>query len=358
MALGFLDLPDELILSVLSHFLIDDLQNVSLACRRLNVVAHSLVQHHVNLKRMYHRINDPFQNSPSGWLQPLVGLLKDEFPASYVEQLLIAQCEWYYADLPAYDDFERSQLERRPNPFTEDDMKLVAAATAASPWITSHDACGRMANAKTSDEFLKEVREGDQDNILAVLVPLLPNLSRLYLPKEIDSDGIPMGSLIGVVGRIACAYAARGSDSVADLPLQHLEHIECTRVGVYPYVGRDLMQISSFAALPSVKTMKLGETWQNSFTWPRALPKSRLQYVEFVGGNVELDAIRGFARGIAGPCTFKHRRRSRFGPNSTSESRWTLAKSDDLGIIHVLKKEGHHWLFSRDTDSQLDNLEP
>ena len=309
---AILQLPDELLLQVQSHFFLADLQNFSGVCRRFSSVAYRRCEEHRALSRKYRRLDAC--EEPFGWFSHLVTVLRNDEIAPYVKELHIPNCEWYWDELPARDGSITPSAE---------DFELVSRAARESQWISEKDACGRRAAATNMDHFLQEIGEGDQDNVLAVLVPLLPNLRKIELPAQ-RYGGLKMGSLPGVMGRIAIAtHAAEQIFSDEELPMRSLEEVvglnhkrnPVSRIGF----GVDFEGLAPFLALPSVRKLWTLETHEPMFYWPEELPKSRVREIEFLESSITEQAARALARGIAGPCVMKqdfvaHTHTPRFPP--------------------------------------------
>lgn len=235
--LRLVDLPDELLLQVIGRFQLWDLQNLSLTCARLRRVSYDLLEKHKTLKRRYHRLDDPQHTSLGGWLDLLLKVLKQEIPAEYVEQVDITQAFWYWHELPIYN------LRDSSIPCSEADMTLVVDAIMSSQWIRKDDACGISAAARNRQEFISEVRQGDQDNLLAVLLPLLPNLKSLAIrPTNTAGPGMPLGSVLGIVKQVGLVWMANDrldpvSRPLPKVPFQKLEHVEYINEAVLPGVS-------------------------------------------------------------------------------------------------------------------------
>lgn len=187
------DLPEELLLQISNFLFVEDLAALSLTCRLLNNVAHPRLQHHVALKRKYNRLSDKSWSAEShalGWFGILAELLRREFPPEYVTSLKLTDCPWYWNEMPHLTHLSQDELK---SPYNNGDMDLAVRAALNSPWIFRDGTkpCGASSNASNMSVFVAEMKEGDMDNVLAVLLPLLPGLEHIELaPEEVDDDGI------------------------------------------------------------------------------------------------------------------------------------------------------------------------
>ena len=190
-------LPDELLLYLAEYFLYDDLTALALTSRKLNRGVHGRLQHHKLLKRQYTIICDRSwraSNLRLGWFDILARLLKQSFPAEYVSTVRLTNCPWYWRELSTFLLEEDADSENESangfvkKPWQNEDMTMVIRAALSSPWIYrdgSHP-CGPRSAAINMSEFVREVKEGDMDNILAILLPLLPDLERFELAPGRD----------------------------------------------------------------------------------------------------------------------------------------------------------------------------
>lgn len=297
---SLVQLPNELSSDVLKYLWLQDLQNISLTCKHLRQVSHQPLTAHIDLKRRYWRLDDRITGNvargPCGWLTPLVALLKGEIDPSYVEVANIKFASWKWHELP-------SVFGGKPThkPYQDTDMDLVIKAAESSPWITDWDACGPRANAKDRPHFIREIYEGDQDNILAILIPLLPNLKRLSLPGGRDSNWL--GSVTGVVARIVNAGVLAGGDEASGLPLSKLSYIGS---GDTKSQGLDLDEIAPYLALPSVREVSLLGITQFDFEWSIELPQSNASEVVFAASAMHAETGLAFAKIFRGPCTIDY----------------------------------------------------
>lgn len=176
-------LPDELLLSLSEFFLYHDLSAISLTCRRLNQIVFERLQLHKSLKRKFTTVDDTQWSSTDlqlGWFDVLARLLKSSFPPEYVNNLRITHCPWYWNELSTLAHWDSRSTSK---PWREDDMNVVVRAALSSPWIYRDGSipCGGRSAALNMSDFVREIKEGDMDNILAILMPSLPYLTSLEL---------------------------------------------------------------------------------------------------------------------------------------------------------------------------------
>ena len=290
------DLPDELLLEVSSFLFLPDLLAFAKARLRFSLIAHSRLAHHVSLKQQYRRLEGYGSDEPRGWIGILIKVLRNEIPPEYIEEVAILRAEWYFREIP----------NGRGEKISLEENELIAsAARSCAPWITEHDACGPGAEARDMKHFLTEINEGDQDNALAILLPMLPNVHTLILCAG-DRGIIEMGSLPGVVRRIARASSAFPQCQRGTLPLHNLTKIAGRRCEVGRRIGVFLNDLTPFMALPSVKLVECHDSVDSYFNWNGSLPKSEVREVVLHNGHTHIRVAECLARyGIEGPCTLR-----------------------------------------------------
>lgn len=195
---GLSQLPDELLLYLSEHLLYHDLAALSLTSQKLNQIVFGRLQHHRSLKRQYTNLDDhswPYSIHRLGWFDVLARLLRESYPPEYVNSVRITHCPWYWDQLATLANCNPESLDVR-KPYQEEDMNVVVRAALSSPWIyrDGSSPCGGRSAALNMSDFVREIKEGDMDNILAILLPLLPNLERIELAPgsgELPEDDQP-----------------------------------------------------------------------------------------------------------------------------------------------------------------------
>lgn len=100
-----------------------------------------------------------------------------------------------------------------------------------------------------------------------------------------------------------------------------------------------------FLALPSVKTLKLGASWEQYFDWPAHLPKSNVEEITFVGGEIHVDVVYGLCHGIKGPCKFTNQHGIPSRIPEEEDSMWSSARLHAGGRLEVFVQDrGSRWL--------------
>ena len=372
-------LPQELLLQLSEYFFYDDLAALSLTCRPLNKAVYGRLQLHKSLKTQFHTIRDRSwgpANRPLGWFDVLAQLLRRSFPAEYVSTLRLTACPWFWRELQTFKNIHPESVRAR-SPWSEADMNLVVRAALSSPWIYRNGSspCGGKSAARNMSEFVQECKEGDMDNILAILLPLLPNLERIELAPGVDDtvleadqpsprcnayDFIPrssfpltlcigLGSVPGVISRIASSLLdpsrkhelLRIQNPLPYVALRNLRTVcfDFSAIQDMPWAAT-LSELTPWMSLPSLRRIDAAYVQDHSFRWPSELPKSYVEDVRFcgpIGHRLCLDHVVDLAKGCHGPCLITQRDRDGC-PWEPGEGPydWQAVKVEDDGAILTL----------------------
>lgn len=147
-------LAPELLLEIADYLLLPDLHSFVHTRLCFSRTLQPPFRYHHALKQRYRALDGPPDDEPLGWMGVLLKVLRGELPASYIEEVKINTVEWYWNELKAW---------RAGTQLNAADYRLVETQARRSPWIHESDACGPLAKARSMQEFLLEVREGDQD---------------------------------------------------------------------------------------------------------------------------------------------------------------------------------------------------
>ncbi|KAL9086641.1 MAG: hypothetical protein Q9159_004050 [Coniocarpon cinnabarinum] len=317
----------ELLLYISEHLLYDDLFAIALTSRKLNRIVSNRFQHHSTLKRRYGNICDRVWSTSElrlGWFDVLTRLLKGLFPVEYVRTVRITCCPWYFYEMPTFAGVDPRSAEAQ-QPWDPTDIVLATQAAKASPWIYKDGSkpCGPKSAAQDMEDFDRELKEGDMDNVLAILLPLLTNVERLELAPGMDGaveeEDERMGSVPGIVERVANGALDpsrkhelhRMQNPAPYNAFQNLHYL------LYDFSAvQDLPHITTFwellpwISLPSVRRIDIYNVQEHHFRWPEAMPKSMAKDVRIFTSRahrLSLSPLLEFAKGFVGPCLFSQR---------------------------------------------------
>ena len=160
----FLDLPNELILQVIDSILPEDLENFAQSCKRCRSVADDALRSHRQLIRRYTIMKNGKGRTISSMLKEV---LIDPVIGRYIKHLSLS----YIAG---------SKRNLTPT-YSAEDLELFVAASEDSQFLSP-----RGQNTVTC--YRDIIERANEDILLAILLPLLPNLKSLRFPR-VSNDG-------------------------------------------------------------------------------------------------------------------------------------------------------------------------
>ena len=221
MTAHFLSLPNELICEILKLIQPEDLENFAQTSRNVYSLAVPFLTAHRALIRKYHTLRN--NTSPRSITDLLSQILANPCIGSYVRKV------------------ELSQLELRPLSdskvvYTKEELEIFTTAALDSECLQ------KPLEEEILDErdfYSQEIQVGNDDILLAILLPLLPNLVAL------SAEPPPT--------RISWYDKAVEKAAFATTPtLSKLTQIRLDARGRY---GIHLAEIQKFSALPSVRVI-------------------------------------------------------------------------------------------------------
>lgn len=320
---NLLDLPDELLLLVMSQTRLPDLFNFASTCTRLSSVCSARISTEKVLRDASRCL--PIERFGIAWHDVLLDVINDNTPAEYVEEVFVedATTRW----TPSFDE--------------PSNQALLLDWITDEKWLSE-----REKQTIVDDELTITGDESNMDGLITAMLLHLPNLRTLDIPSACWG-GIAAEILPNVVSRIAAAEAARTKapdrPTTSDLPFSKLRKITCQAFN--GFYGVDLPGLAPFISLPSVREVHLNQCHEDDFEWPTHLPRSRVGSITLESSSVTLRAARGLARGVVGPCVIRTtwaRRRHHENPEPFGD--W-----DYLEIPHEGAGEGE-WVVRLDTD--------
>ncbi|MCJ1473194.1 hypothetical protein MMC13_001845 [Lambiella insularis] len=273
----FNDLPDELLLRILSFVPPADLENIAFATRCLYRASHERLQEHKRLRAEYRIVELETQPEYQQLLSKV--LLTDV--GFYIEEVHMRSMQGGYG-------WEDPDFEVPDN-----ELNLYRSVMLTSPYIDPDDIA----------YWIDELTSGDEDPVMAALLPLLPNLHTLTLAAS--SQGGEMPFLAKVVRRVALAAAlGRLGTSPSFKKLRKILFTAHERQH-----GFDLETIARFLALPGVRTVEAdcvsafdsGLDNCKAFRRDEDLLLSNVDSCTFTYSNISLSSFRSLMAAIKGP---------------------------------------------------------
>ena len=212
--LPFRHFPGEIILTVITFILPEDLENFAQSCRRFRSLADSALQRHRLLISQHTTTKNEEGRSLSKILK---------------EVLVNPEIGRYIRDL----SLDRIAGRNWNHKYSAEDIELFVAASTKSEFLSPRSqtpvACYRYF-----------IEEGNEDILLAILLPLLPNLRSLRIPRV---------SYVGA--RCWTTHMLSYLPHTSTPTLTKLSTICANLGGVYFHID----EVNAYANLPSVKSL-------------------------------------------------------------------------------------------------------
>lgn len=184
-------LPNELVLEIWSHVLEPkDVESFALVSKSIYALGNRFIEEHQRLKKRFSFFShqEDFCGSPPASL--LTNILLNPRAALYVDEIWIDKWKARWDDLATTDPSEAHL------PYSEDTMRLFEAAVKTSAFIPESETA----------EWISEISGGDEDDVLALIVSLLPNMRILSLKSVIDEE-MRLSQMIYRIGKSPVATA-------------------------------------------------------------------------------------------------------------------------------------------------------
>lgn len=164
MAAAFSSIPNELILQIWSHVLEPkDVERFALVSKK--ILALAPLQEHHRLKDQFSTLHFEDENDRRG--SPPANFLADILinprPALYVNKIWIKYWKIQWDHLP---NVSSNMVTDHHLPYSQNSMQLFEEAVKTSAFIPEPEIA----------EWISELHQGDERNILALIISLLPNL--------------------------------------------------------------------------------------------------------------------------------------------------------------------------------------
>ena len=219
----FASLPNELIREILQLVQPEDFENLAQVSRNVYSLASPFLKQHRALIRKYHTLSN--DAGPSAVATLLRTVIADPRIGSYVREVELDE------ELEFSDESDEEDL------YTEEELETFTKAALDSKCLK------RPSEGGVLDErefWADQIKDGDEDILLAILLPLLPNLAALSLGNKIK--------------QLQWSDSTVESAASATKPtLCKLTRI-CLTTASHLY-GHSLTKIQKFCALPSVRVL-------------------------------------------------------------------------------------------------------
>ena len=222
-------LPNEMVLDIWTHVLEPkDVESFALVSKNIHALGNRFIEEHQKLKKRF----SFFSHREDSWGSPpadlLATILLNPRVALYVDEICIDRWK------TRWDDPTTIKPSECHLPYPEDTMRLFEAAVKTSAFIPSDS---------ESVEWISEIRLGDEDNILALIMSLLPNL-RKFSFKDVTAVGWRLSQMVYQIGKSPVTTA-----------LSRLTDVEIGWDDT-DYIASDFGWVKKISPLKSVKEIK------------------------------------------------------------------------------------------------------
>ncbi len=317
----FSGLPNELILQIWSHVLEPkDVESFALASRNVYALASKFIEEHRRLKNRYSVLYHAADLRGSRPAEFLAEVLLNPRAALYVDEIALYgwKLEWDDpATLPLVD------ISDCHLPYPKDNMQLLEEAVKTSAFIPESEA----------ESWISEIRAGDEGNILALIVSLLPNVKRFTLEGGLLHEGNRLPELIGRIGKSPVAAAL---SRLTDVKLGWTDtEIVCL----------DFAWVQTFSSLRSVKAIRgegVGQFDEGLEVWYSLPPRwSNVTNLHLDCCNIDFKRLPTYFQCVAGLQTFSYAAASQDSP---FDPFWLCASlahvAHSLKTLHVSSSDG------------------
>ena len=286
----FQDLSNELVLGILENVLPDDVVSISLASKHVYRLAIPRLEEHRILGKQYTNFKNMVEHKPSNWHDPggllanlLCTIMSDARVGHYVKKIDLdmwsshARDGWK-PDAVFEKPYRTSSTRLQQNSKTN--MEIIEEAVRAVDIIRSIEV----------DDWLYQIRRGNEDPLVALLLLHAPRLETLkFIVPYANSES---SYLLKTIQRVT----AQGSTT--DSYPYHLKNVEIW----FAEAWQSLEFVKSFMSLPlltCIKTSSLFVDGRRHKTDSAVLPQnSNVTDMSFRSGYLPTEAIAGLLRGV------------------------------------------------------------
>lgn len=293
---NFSCLPEEILLQIIQHLYLPEVEVLSKVCQRLRITCAESLHHEQEIAR--NNIRElRLDSSEYGYHDFLLRILKHEINPNYVRRLNCLNVGRY----PPFNEQDETINVAQYIGWTSADIQLVRAAIVRSPWLK---------NIESPDELIARMLQGIEDPVLALMVPMLKNLCLFAPPGNAPTL---MQSFVKIA-RLQCVAEIEDPDLWQRLPLRKL-HTIYGYGSSHSFHPISLPEIVHYMSLPSVQRVYLDagcdtQSPQHERAMLRELegkgiPRSRASTVFIRVGEMWRNIAELFVDHIRGPCVIR-----------------------------------------------------
>ena len=274
------DLSNELVLGILEEVSPEDIVSISLASKSIYQLAVPRLEKHRSLQKQYTNFRNMVEHEPNSWHDPgglladlLCKIVTDAEIGHYVRKIELDMC-----NNDGEDGWESDAFFEKPRQGSKTSMEIIEEAVRAV-WLIPTD---------EADDWLYEIRRGNEDPLVALLLLCAPKLHTLKLAIPYTLSESYLFNTIQRVERQGCN---------ANISPSHLKNVELSFAE-----WNSLDFVKAFMSLPSLESIKTdylsmyAQTHELSSTILRQ--PSNVKYISFRSGCVPGEAISELLRGV------------------------------------------------------------
>lgn len=286
----FQDLSTELVLGILEDVLPDDLESISLTSKRIYELAIPQLQEHRSLRKKYTSFKNMVEYKPNNWHDPgglladlLCKILTDAKTGHYVKHIDLDM--WNFGGKDGWKPdavFENPFITRRTQPQQEfkTNMEMIEEAVRAVEIIPSEDV----------DDWLHQIRRGNEDPLVALLLLHAPKLQTLkFIVPYVGSES---SYLLSIIQRVT------KQGPKARLYPAHLRNVEMYCAEAW----QSLEFVKAFMSLPLLASIRTDSLFVDDRTYENSsgtLPQpSNVTDMSFRSGFLPEKAFSELLRGV------------------------------------------------------------
>ena len=251
----FQDLSTELVLGILREVLPDDIESFSLASKRIYRLAIPRLQEHRSLRKQYTSFKNMIEYKPHNWHDPgglladfLCKVLSDARTSHYVKHIDLDM--WNFGPKDGWKPdavFERPFTTRRTQlqQASKTHMEIIEEAVRAVKIIPSEEV----------DDWLYQIRRGNEDPLVALLLLHAPKLQTLkFIVPYIGSES---SYLLSTIQRVT------KQGPKAKLYPAHLRNVEMYCAEAW----QSLEFVKAFMSLPMLASIRTDSLFVDDRTY-------------------------------------------------------------------------------------------
>ena len=285
----FQDLSAELVLGILGEVLPEDVESIALASKRVYQLAIPRLEEHRRLRKQYTNFRNSVEYKPNHWHHPgglladlLCKVVSDARTGLYVKKLKL-----YFLNYDVRDGWKPDEIFQKH--ITTNKTRLQQDSKTRIEIIEEAIRAIEIIPTEEVDEWLQEIRRGNEDGLLALLLLYAPKLHTLKFVAPFDYQS---SYLLKTIQRVV------GQGSSVKPYLSHLKHVDIDFTDQW----ESLDFVRAFMSLPSLTSIKTNNLFVDGRTHEAQsaiLPQpSNVMDLSFQNGSLPQKVFSELLRGV------------------------------------------------------------